>query len=115
MRSPSAITAVTLGLLLAGCGALTKTPHLNLPPPAAPVITAPPRPAVVVKAPQPAPVPIRRGCIPKGFARAPAYPDTDAALRDAGGAADRYQLLAAGRVLRTLRLVELERAIDACR
>ncbi len=113
MRSPSAVIAVTLGLLLAGCATLTKTPHLN-PPPPAPVAAAPPRPAVAVK-PPPAPMLVRRGCVPKGFARAPAYPDTDAALRDAGGAADRYQLLAAGRVLRALRLAELERAIDACR
>ena len=114
MRSASAIIAVTLGLLLAGCATLTKTPHLNPPPPAVAVRAALPK-STVVKPPLPAPMPAPRACVPKGFARAPAYPDSDAALRDAGGAADRYQLLAAGRVLRALRLAELERAIDACR
>lgn len=109
MRSLGAILAMSLGLLLAGCATLTRTPHLNPPGPD----LAAPKPMAV--SPPPTPMPVRRGCVPKGFPRAPAYPDTNAALRDAGGAADRYQLLAAGRVLRGLRLAELERAIDACR
>jgi hypothetical protein len=53
--------------------------------------------------------------VPKTLPRAPRYPDTDAALRDAGGAADRYQLMAAGRLLRGRRLAELERIVDGCR
>jgi hypothetical protein len=53
--------------------------------------------------------------VPKAFPRAPKYPDTDAALLDAGGAADRYQLMAAGRVLRALRLAELEKIVEGCR
>lgn len=112
MRSPRAILAMTLGLLLAGCGTLTGPPHLN---PPGPDLAAAPKPVALNPPPPPAPMPVRRGCVPRGFPRAPAYPDTNAALRDAGGAADRYQLLAAGRVLRGLRLAELERAIDACR
>lgn len=43
------------------------------------------------------------------------YPDEDAALKAAGGAADRYQLIAAGRLLRKQRLAEVEPAIAACR
>jgi hypothetical protein len=57
----------------------------------------------------------RASCVPKGLPRAPKYPDTDAALRDAGGAADRYQLMAAGRLLRSHRLAELEKVVDGCR
>jgi hypothetical protein len=53
--------------------------------------------------------------VPKALAHAPKYPDTDAALKDAGGAADRYQLMAAGRLLRMRRLAELEKTVDACR
>jgi hypothetical protein len=66
---------------------------------------------VVVKVP----VPVREACVPKTLPRAPKYPDTDAALRDAGGAADRYQLMAAGRLLRERRLAELEKTVDGCR
>ncbi len=113
MRSRSAISVLMMGLLLTGCAAMTKTPQLNTPPPAPAVAPAPKAPAA--RPPPPPPAPVKRSCVPKGLPHAPAYPDTDAALRDAGGAADRYQLLAAGRVLRALRLAELERAIDACR
>jgi hypothetical protein len=66
---------------------------------------------VIVKVP----VPVKEACVPKAFPRAPKYPDSDTALRDAGGAADRYQLMAAGRLLRDRRLAELERQVDACR
>jgi hypothetical protein len=53
--------------------------------------------------------------VPKTLPHPPKYPDTDVALREAGGAADRYQLLAAGRLLRIQRLNELEKTIDGCR
>jgi hypothetical protein len=66
---------------------------------------------VIVKVP----VPVKEACVPKALPRAPKYPDTDAALRDAGGAADRYQLMAAGRLLRERRLAELEKIVDGCR
>jgi hypothetical protein len=62
-----------------------------------------------------APAPQRTSCVPRALPRAPRYPDTDSALREAGGAADRYQLMAAGRLLRIQRLAELERVLEGCR
>jgi len=53
--------------------------------------------------------------VPEDLGPPPRYPDSDAALRDAGGAADRYQLLAAGRILREQRLAKLEEVIRRCR
>jgi hypothetical protein len=54
-------------------------------------------------------------CVPSDVGGPPAYPDTDRALRNAGGAADRYQLLAAGRLLRDERLRKLEEVVRRCR
>lgn len=93
----------------------TLTPH------APPVRTAAPQPARAPAAPPPAtklvrvyvPKPVR--CVPEDLGPPPAYPDSDQALRDAGGAADRYQLLAAGRLLREQRLQKLEEAVRRCR
>lgn len=66
--------------------------------------------------PTPAPVvPAPRTCVPRTLPPPPRYPDSDAALRDAAGAADRYQLMAAGRLLRQKRLDELERIVAGCR
>jgi hypothetical protein len=101
------------GLMLAACASLRPKPKpVAAPPPAvtAPA-PAPPPPPVIIKVP----VPVKEACVPKSLPRAPKYPDTDAALRDAGGAADRYQLMAAGRLLRDRRLAELERIVDGCR
>jgi hypothetical protein len=109
------LTAAAALALLAGCTTAKK------PAPVVEATPAPPPPVVVVKpAPptqiNPPPPPVKlRACVPKGFPRAPKYPDTDGALRDAGGAADRYQLMAAGRVLRSLRLAELEKIVEGCR
>lgn len=109
--------AVACSLALSACASLhpkVTTPHLDAPAPAAPAKppAAPPPPKeVIVKVP----VPVKEACVPKAFPRAPKYPDNDAALRDAGGAADRYQLMAAGRLLRDRRLTELEKQVDACR
>jgi hypothetical protein len=115
-RPGGLLAAAAATLLLCGCSTVARTPtHLALPPLPAPT------PAVAVKPPpppaiEPPPPPAKpRSCVPKTFPRAPKYPDTDAALLDAGGAADRYQLMAAGRVLRALRLAELERIVDGCR
>jgi hypothetical protein len=58
---------------------------------------------------------VARECVPKGLAGPPAYPDTADALKAAPAAADRYQLLAAGRLLRAQRLAEIEPVIAACR
>ena len=101
------------GLALAACASLRRKPPSPAPTPSPPVASAPaPAPApVVVKAP----VYVREACVPKAFPRAPRYPDTDAALRDAGGAADRYQLMAAGRLLRAQRLADLEKVVEGCR
>lgn len=109
MRARLAAVAA-LVLALGGC----RTPpirEISPPLPAAPVqvITAAP----VVLAPEPAPTPTP--CIPRTLPQPPKYPDSDAALKAAPGAADRYQLMAAGRILRQKRLEELERAVAACR
>jgi hypothetical protein len=60
-------------------------------------------------------IPVAVACVPKSLAKAPTYPDTAEALKASPGAADRYQLLAAGRLLRTQRLAEIEPVIEACR
>lgn len=90
------------------------------------------KPAPVVAQPPPAPTPTQvrvepsspkptataapiRTCVPRTLAPPPRYPDSDVALRDAPGAADRYQLLAAGRLMRQRRLEELERIVAGCR
>lgn len=72
---------------------------------------APPPATKVVRVMVPKPV----KCVPDDLGPAPAYPDSDSALRDAGGAADRYQLLAAGRLLREQRLQKLEDVVRRCR
>ncbi|MDB5495475.1 MAG: hypothetical protein JWP86_2812, partial [Phenylobacterium sp.] len=81
------------------------------PAPALAAAPAPPAREIAAKVP----AQVRAPCVPKALPPAPRYPDSDTALRDAGGAADRYQLLAAGRILRTRRLATLERVIEACR
>jgi hypothetical protein len=102
-------------LAASGC-ALALCACQSLKPKSAPQLSvASPPVAVAPVAPQVVEVPVKQACVPKTFPKAPKYPDTDQALRDAGGAADRYQLMAAGRVLREHRLAELERALDACR
>ncbi|HEX3886920.1 MAG TPA: hypothetical protein VHW05_05445 [Phenylobacterium sp.] len=118
MRSSTLRSAAILGLsalALGACQSLQpKTPpHLAVAPPPPPAAApAPPAPPPVVVKVQ---VPVKEACVPKTLPRAPKYPDTDAALREAGGAADRYQLIAAGRVLRERRLAELEKVVDGCR
>nr|MEA2799675.1 hypothetical protein [Phenylobacterium sp.] len=111
----SATLALACSLALSACANLhpkAPPPPIITPPPPAPVPVSPPAPReVIVKVP----VPVKEACVPKTFPRAPRYPDSDAALRDAGGAADRYQLMAAGRLLRDRRLAELEKQVDACR
>lgn len=60
-------------------------------------------------------VPVPTPCVPAALGPAPAYPDTAAALRAAPDAADRYRLMAAGRLLRDQRLAELEPVVKGCR
>lgn len=89
-------------------------------PPAAPIrpvaaatasSATPPAREVVVRVP----VAVKSPCVPKNLPPPPKYPDSAQALREAGGAADRYQLLAAGRILRSRRLAVLEKVVEACR
>lgn len=100
------------GVTASGC----QTLRPKKPPPAAPTTVATPAPVAprVVRVPA-RPPPPPRACVPKTLPGPPGYPDTDAALRAAAGAADRYQLLAAGRILRKDRLEDLERVIAGCR
>lgn len=110
----SAATFAVCALVLGACQSLkTKTgPKTEVAPPpaAAPAPRPAPTPPTVVTITVPA-----KSCVPKTLPRAPKYPDTDAALRDAGGAADRYQLMAAGRILRDRRLADLEKVVEGCR
>lgn len=100
-------------LILAGCQSLGRKPVSTAPATAAQTIPAPiPRERAETR---PAPLPMLRSCVPRNLPVSPAYPDTDAALRASAGAADRYQLLAAGRLLRQQRLSDLERIIERCR
>jgi hypothetical protein len=94
IRSRSFIAAAAL--LVAGCSA---TPR-----PA-------PEPRVVTVE---VAVPVASPCVPKGLAAAPTYPDSNEALRAATDAANRYALLAAGRLLRVARLNELEGVVAGC-
>lgn len=101
---------------LSGCQSLRQPkpkPAPTAPVHVAPPPVAPPPPRVVVLPAPPAPPP--KSCVPKSFPAPPRYPDTDGALRAAPGAADRYQLMAAGRILRQQRLDDLERVIATCR
>lgn len=105
--------AACAGLALAGCQSLrTRKPPLITPPP--PVEKPAPTPAPPPP-PRPQPPPPPRACVPRTLGPPPRYPDSDAALRNAAGAADRYQLMAAGRILREQRLDELERVVAGCR
>src|SRR5436190_3151497 len=88
--------AVLVGALaLAACATVKPKPPPPLPAPVeapAPPVVEPAAPIVRIIPPPP-----RTSCVPKTLPRAPRYPDSDGALKDAGGAADRYQLMAAGR------------------
>lgn len=59
--------------------------------------------------------PVAVSCTPATLSPPPEYPDTDEALRNAADAAERYMLVAAGRMLRDARLGELEPVIQNCR
>jgi hypothetical protein len=93
----------------AGLAACATRPPLT--PAASPPAAAPAPPPRIVRLIVPRPV----KCVPEDLGPPPAYPDSDTALRDAGGAADRYQLLAAGRILRQQRLQHLEEIVKRCR
>lgn len=108
----SILAAIGVGLATTACTTVGSGPSPG-PAPPPPAMGTPETPATASPAASSAPAKAR--CVPRTFPKAPRYPDTDAALRDAGGAADRYQLLAAGRILRMRRLAELERLVEDCR
>ena len=104
-------------LALGGCQSWLRRAKPAPPPPPA---VAPPEPPLIIFQPrQPPPpppaAPVVRNCVPKTLSPPPRYPDTDQALRAAGGAADRYQMMAAGRLLREQRLDELEKVVAGCK
>jgi hypothetical protein len=72
--------------------------------------TTPPAPQIVTKTVQVA-VPV--ACNP-AIGAAPAYPDTDAALKAAPDVYQRVKLLVAGRLERIAREAELSAALSAC-
>lgn len=59
-------------------------------------------------------VPIAGGCVPKETKAPPEYVDTDEKLKKAPDAAERYQLLWAGRAQRNARLDVIEPIIAKC-
>jgi hypothetical protein len=107
--------AAGAGLALAGCQSLRPKPPPPLvtpPPPVVEKVAPPPAPPLIRPPPPPPPA---KSCVPRTLGPPPRYPDSDAALRGSPGAADRYQLMAAGRILRAQRLEELERVVAGCR
>ncbi len=70
-----------------------------------------PEPRVVIRE---VPVPVAQPCVPEDLKDPPAYVDTDKALVGAADAAERLQLLYAGRAQRVARLHEIEPIIEAC-
>lgn len=116
-RRQLTVVALATGaaLALAGCQSLGGKKVVVPPPPAPTPAPAPPPILVMPQRPPPPPPPPPKSCVPRNLPQAPRYPDTDAALRNAPGAADRYQLMAAGRILRQQRLEDLERVVQNCR
>ena len=106
MRAPSAIFAVTLGLLLAGCGTLTKTPHL-IPPAPVPAITVAPKLAAITPPPiPPTPLPVKRGCVPRGLEDVSKYPALTRALLEKGYSAEGIRKIYGGNLIRVMKAVE---------
>lgn len=66
-------------------------------------------PPIEIKVPVPVP------CVSADFPKAPTYPDTREALRQAPDQAEFTRLLAAGWPLKEARLKALEAAIEPCR
>lgn len=89
-------TIIPVALLLAGCATKpTERPE--------PIIRT-----VEIR------VPVAAHCVPATLSPAPAYPDTDAALKSAAGPDERYWLVVAGRLIRIARLGELETVVAGC-
>lgn len=112
VRYPVLVAAAALAL--GGCQTLKPKAKAGPAPTVAAAPTPPPPILVMPSRPAPPPPP-PKSCVPRNLPPPPRYPDTDAALRGAAGAADRYQLMAAGRILRQQRLEDLERVVQNCR
>jgi len=104
---------LVLAVLLAGCGHAPSEP-----PVAQPVLTREvlitrevpaPAPLAALEADRPQAAPCSQLVRPP-----PAYPDRDAALRDAPGIYEQVQLLLAGRRMRIERERELEQVLRQC-
>lgn len=89
-------SVVIAAIALAGCGGKVKSA---------------PEPVIVT---QPVAVAVDAPCVPDTLGPRPTYVDTSPALRAAPDAAERLQLLYAGRAQREARLNEIEPIIDAC-
>ena len=111
----SAVLVAMAAVALTGCQTVRKEKPKPAPPPPAEVAPPPPPPILVMPSRPAPPPPPPKSCVPRNLPQPPRYPDTDAALRNSAGAADRYQLMAAGRILRQQRLADLERVIQNCR
>lgn len=95
MRPVKFLTFIPMSLALAGCG----TTHLV-------------EPTVVT---QKVDVPVAASCVPPNLPDPPQYVDTDEALKAAPDAAERYRLVAAGRLQSRARLAQVEPVIKSCR
>lgn len=93
MRADHIAGVGILILALAGCAHAPREPEIR---------------TVEVK------VPTAISCVPANLPAAPVYPDTREALQAAGAAPERYQLMAAGRELRIVRLRDLEAVVATC-
>jgi hypothetical protein len=114
-RRPVLLVALA-AISVSACAGLKGRPTDAQIAPAASTPVTPVAPSVEPNLPKPAASAVApRSCVPRNLASPPRYPDSDLALRDAAGAADRYQLMAAGRLMRQRRLDELERIIAGCR
>jgi hypothetical protein len=60
-------------------------------------------------------VPVPVTCVPKGFARAPTYSDTDAAVLATAGVDELLIVLIEGRLQRVVRTDRLETVVEGCR
>lgn len=58
--------------------------------------------------------PVAAPCVPKTLGGPPTYVDSDEALLKAKDAAERYQLIYAGRLQRMARLLLLEPVVNSC-
>jgi hypothetical protein len=88
---------VLLALMMGGCA---TTPPV------------PPEPVIITKEVM---VPVQVPCAAlKALGPEPAYPDTDAAIKAAGGLYDRVLLITRGRLMRLARLAEYSAAKASC-